>query len=193
MKKITIASFVIALLTCSVGKAQDSLDVKQDSLDFRYKYYANLGGFFPLTNSTIQLNPKDRGFGTIISLEDMFNMDENPSLVNAGAYVRISRRSTFNANYFYMSRSGYIGETDREIQIGDTSIAVDAELNITSKLSYFGFTYNYLFIAKPDWHAGLSFGVRALHFDLDLNYLLPTETGSYSRELTVPIALLGYG
>jgi hypothetical protein len=191
MKKRIYAFLIFALLISSIGKAQDSLKVKEDSLDFRYKYYASLGGFFPFTNSTIQLNPKDRGFGTIISLEDMFNMDENPSLVNAGAYTRISKHSTLNASYFYMSRSGHIGGTDREIQIGDTSVSVGAELNITSKLSYFGLTYNYLFIAKPDWHAGLSFGVRALHFDLDLNYRLQSETGSYSSDLTVPIALLG--
>lgn len=191
MKKRTYAFFTIALLICSLGNAQDSLKVKNDSLDFRYKYYASIGGFFPFTSTSIQLNPEDKGFGTIISLEDMFNIDENPSLINAGAYARISKHSSFNANYFYLSRNGHVGETDREIQIGDTSISVGAELNIASKVSYFGLTYNYLFIAKPDWHAGLNFGVRAIHFDLDLDYKALSKTGSYSSEITIPIVLYG--
>jgi hypothetical protein len=188
MKQKLISFFILFISIESV--AQDTLNIKQDSLDFKFRYYGYLGGFFPFVNSSIQIDPGDGGLGAILSFEDLLNLNENPSVIKAGVRARATRRSFFNFNYFKIRREGLV-ELDRDIQVGDTVIHAGASLSTKLESSYFGLTCGYALIVKPDWHTSISFGIRAVEFKTDFNYSLLSSSGSYSSSTLIPVALIG--
>jgi hypothetical protein len=185
---------LFALLSCVFAQAQDTSQPKsnEDSLDFAYKYYVRGGGFFPLVSSTIQINPTNSGIGAIINMEDFLHLSSSPSLFSAEGTTRITKRSMFIVNFFKMNRHGHIETTDRELQIGDTTLEIGAQMNTDLSLNYMGLTYNYLFFAKPNWHAGVDAGVRFLNFSAEFDYTTNGgREGAYATSFTVPVLLFG--
>lgn len=182
----------IVLLCCALFGLAFSFSAQQnsDSL-FKPRLYLYFGGYVPEIVTSIRFDSKTAHVGTVISLENSLNFDENPKLLRADGIVRATKRSSFSLSFLSINRSrSWVLEKD--IKFLDTTYTTGASAKMYFNTDYWGLSYRYSIFSKPTWSAGLSFGARILIVKTGIS----AESklfGSYSSssQLVIPAPLLG--
>lgn len=163
----------------------------QDSLDFENRYYFAVQGFFPTVKTELLINPENSGVGTFLSIEDIFKLNDRPSLVRFEAKLRLTKRSSFNVNFYNLVRKGHREYLSDTLTIGDTTISASASLDTKFTTAYMGLTYEYSVFRQPNWNGGLSVGLRALSLGVNFKAKLNQYEGEIDESIVVPVVLFG--
>ena len=182
-KKYSGVLFLLVIFSLNAQKKNDSL--------FTPHYYLYAGGFIPDVSTSIRFDSKTVHVGTVLSLEENLNFDDQPKLIRADGIAKLSKRSTLALTFLAINRSRTF-TLDRDIQFMDTTFKLGASAKMYFNTNYWALSYRYNIFAKPTWSAGLSFGMRVLTLRTGIT-AESIRFGSYSSssELAVPAALIG--
>jgi hypothetical protein len=154
------------------------------------RFYIQLGGFFPLVTTNLRIDGGDGRVGTDIGLEETLGLSQNPSVFKIEGIYQMTKRSAFKAVYFRMNRKK-TWIIDRQVTIADTTFDIGANIDYYFNTQYFALNYRYSLIAKKDWQAGLTFGLRWLDFQTGFKLVTDSINKEVNAGIGVPAALLG--
>lgn len=183
MKQIILLLFSNCLLFAAQAQTFDSASVddsifdttpnsviEQDSelgswLTHRFKVKA--GAYFPLNNTNVKVGGANGNFGTEIDFEDDLGFTSYSTSFIADLNWRVSRRSTVAFEYYYLGRKS-TKKLDREINFGENTYPINAEVSAFFNTQIARFSYGYAFISKPKIEAGVLIGAHFLISDVGL-------------------------
>jgi hypothetical protein len=151
-----------------------------------------LGGVVNKFDTSVRLDGQTRQ-GTDFALEDN-GLDSKSSSFAAGLTWRIAPRHRVDFNYYESKRSGERTYTD-EIEIGDSTFPVGANVGITAKDQFYWADYRYSFIQDPGFELAGLFGIYGGKFTFDVNAVgIAGDTAhTYNKSVStgLPLPLLG--
>lgn len=182
-KVLLLLLFFSFMTGASAQKNADSL--------FKPRLYLYFGGYVPEIVTSVRFDSKTAHVGTVISLENSLNFDENPKLWRADGIVRATKRSSFALTFLAINRTRS-WTIDKDIQFLDTTYTAGSSAHMYFNTNYWGLSYRYSIFVKPTWSAGLSLGARILTVKTGIS-ADSKKFGSYSSnsEMVIPAALLG--
>ncbi|MCR8668105.1 hypothetical protein NO995_10460 [Aestuariibaculum sp. M13] len=159
---------------------------------YTHKFEMHLGAFFPLNNTQVRVGSTSSGKGTLLDLEDNLGFSKYTTSFFGTFSWQASKRSRFDLNYFYLSRSTrYI--IDKDIVFGENTYHADAELEAFFDTQILRFSYGYAIINKPKYQIGALIGTHLLFGNIGLK--AETNVGSAeikdNLDFTAPLPDLG--
>ena len=197
--------FFTAFLLCSMNvTAQDKdLTIKQadsimnavDSKKYpRYKFTFYTGGLFSNLDGSIIVNGKTAAIGTKLDFEDNLGLTSYITTFRLGGNYNISSKSFLTGSFLVMNRNSSIILTD-SVKFGDYKYKANAKFDFLLNFTYLGLNYGYNFIAKHQFTAGATIGLRLFRIRTsgsgsvsDNNH---TESASFEETLLAPGILFG--
>ena len=152
-------------------------------------FSVSLGGFLLETDTTIRVDGEAAGTeidaGRDLGLQDAdrFRLD---------AYWRMTPRQKLRLMYFDTRADGR-RVIDEEIDFGDETFPVDAEINGEIKTQVLSLQYEFDFWQRENWELGGTFGIHNLKFTTSLSATVNGQTGAIesSAEANGPLPVLG--
>lgn len=181
------ALFLIMLAMASAAWGQSYLS--RDSVVNDPIIYGELGFYFPSITTKMRLD-SEKGLGTEIGLEDDFNLTENLIVVKASGLIDLKGRSQILVGYTILRRSREF-VLDGDVKIGDTTFYLGASAKLRFDVNYYAATWRYSFFDELNWNAGLSLGLRAVEFGVDLEAQLQQKSYSQGTSIMAPAILFG--
>lgn len=133
----------------------------------KHRFKVKAGVFFPLNNTNVKVDGANGNIGTEIDFEDDLGFTGYSSSFIADLNWRVSRRSTVAFEYYYLGRKS-TKTLDREINFGDNTYPLNAEVSAFFNTQIARFSYGYAFISKPKIEAGVLIGAHFLISDVGL-------------------------
>jgi len=130
-------------------------------------FYFTLGAFFPSTTTQAQLTGNATGAGTVIDLEESFNIDNQKTVPSFSGRWRINHRWRVEADYFEMNRDN-TRTIDRQIEWGDQVFAVNTSVATQFDFSDLRVSLGYSFFKRPDKELGVGIGLHVATYDVSL-------------------------
>ncbi len=156
------------------------------------RFNITAGSFFPINNTQIMVGSNERDFGTTIDLEDDLGFNDFSYSFMANGQWRISKRSRFELEYFYLNRKS-THTLERKLEFKDHTYEVNARVSAFFDVSIVRFFYSYAFVAKPTYEIGALIGSHVIFGDVGMQ--VDTETGSAevsdNFDFTAPIPDIG--
>jgi hypothetical protein len=190
-------AIVAPALSCCVAAAQAD-DAVPEHPALQSSVYFTVGMFHPKTSTSTQLDSTTHGIGTNIDFEHALGMQSQEAVPDSFLRWRITDRWRFDAGYFELNRSGD-KVTDREIQWGDQTYSVGAEIKSKFDFSDLRIAGAYSLFKRPDKDVGIGFGFHVASYDAALSLAgLGAASGaggsSEAKRVTAPLPVLtGYG
>jgi len=149
-----------------------------------------IGGYFPKTSTTMQMNSTQLGVGTSIDLQDTLGISDRANAPDAEVRFRIGEKWRIEASYFRISQTGN-KTIDRDIQWGDVVFPANAEVSSKVSFSDFRAAVDYSFYKTSDKEVGVGLGLHWLQYEASLSSL---RVGSDSANVLAPLPVLSvYG
>lgn len=145
-----------------------------------------------ILNSNIRVDGETRG--TDLDAEDDLGLETTKIQPRGAVRWRPGRRHELELGYQMARRTG-TKVLERDIEFGDTTFNVGADLTTTYDTDLAFLTYRFAFTAKERTQFGAALGFGALLLDVGLDAEAPGgEEASTSKGVTAPTASLGvYG
>ena len=134
---------------------------------YRRRFKFTAGAFMPINNTEIRVGNSSGSIGTEIDLEDDLGFTESTASFLASFEWRVSRRSRFNLEYFYLNRDA-TKTIDKDIEFGDEVYPLNARVSAFFDTQIIRFAYSYAILSKPKYEAGLLVGAHVLLGDMGL-------------------------
>jgi hypothetical protein len=179
---IIINNFLLFALT-----PQDSS--KTDSEIYNKKFQVSFGLFLPSINSSVQINRKSGGIGTVVNLETAFHLPETQQLFRANAIYRFNNNHSVEGYYYALNRSGHNISKD-SIVFGELVIDINSSFTSFFKATLFGGKYRYSVHNDKNIEAGFSAGISFLYLDVGAEVLLLNQSAGkeeYNDLLFLPV------
>ncbi|MNF24836.1 hypothetical protein D3C85_365990 [compost metagenome] len=159
---------------------------------YRRRFKFTAGAFMPINNTEIRVGNSDGSIGTSIDLEDDLGFTESTASFLASFEWRVSRRSRFNLEYFYLNRDA-TKTIDKDIEFGDEVYPVDARVSAFFDTQIIRFAYSYAILSKPKYEAGLLLGAHVLMGDMGLKVEANGQTAEVKDDFdfTAPLPDVG--
>jgi hypothetical protein len=183
-------SIAVVALVCLPGGAW--AEAPQDS------FWAELSYFYPTITSTARLDfvPTARP-GSSIRLEDELDLEDRKGTPYLTLGMRLGDNWRLEFEYYELNRSAS-STIERQIDWGDVSFDVGAQLNSTFDTTVYRLTAGYSFYKSDVAEAGVGFGFHVTEFSTSISGqgIGPAGLGfqSEGRDTLVPLPTLGlYG
>lgn len=166
---------------------EDSTEAYEENYDG--KVQLAFGIFLPGITSSAQLNTKDGGVGTVINLEDAFNLPSSQQLFRFNGLFRFNNSHAIEGYYYALNRSGANISKD-SIVFGDLTIGLNSSFTSFFKATLFGGKYNYSVFNNSKVETGFSVGISFLDVDIGATIVLfdqPLANEEYSDLLFLPV------
>jgi len=141
--------------------AQNEDEYYSDSRGLRDRWGLDLGWIFASFDTNLKIYSKELDQGTEINLEDDLRFDNNADDSNFRAYFRIRPRHRIGFTYYEFDRSTST-VIEEEIEIGDEIIPIGARVGSEFNLRFYQLVYDWSFVKKGKWEAGLRGGLAFL-------------------------------
>lgn len=160
------------------------------------KFQINLSATSVILNSNIRVDGKN-GTGTDIDAEDDLGMEKTKLQPRGSLRWRPGRRHELEVGYQFARRSSH-KTLEREIEFGDSTYDVGAEINSVFNTDQAALTYRFAFTAKERTQIGAALGLGAIFLDvgIDAQGAAGGKTGDVAgqKSATGPLGSLGlYG
>lgn len=192
LRRPALAALVAAALVASPSARAADFMSNDYLVPGEERFSLDMGGILNQFDTSLRLDGSTTR-GSDIDLERNGEAD-NLTSFEAGATWRFLPRHRFDVRYFGTKRSGshdYAGEVD----IGDTTFPVGANVSVRAKSTLLNADYRYSFVKAPDWELAGLVGFYGGKFTYDVNATGQTgavqATYNKSVSTTVPLPLLG--
>jgi len=150
-------------------------------------FFFRLGTFYAARSSaTAQLNSTTTGAGTSIDFQNLLGMSSSAWGPDGAFRWRMSEKWRLEASYFFISQTGD-KSIDRDIQWGDVTYPINAE--VTSKMNFSDLraSVGYSFYKTSDKELGVGLGLHTLTYQFSLNSL---TQGTEGTRVLAPLPVL---
>lgn len=164
----------------------------------RDRIFVSFGGLSTQDmQSQLRIDPKGVGIGTIVDLEDDFDLPKSVSVLRLDGYFRLSKAHRIEWTYFDLERGGSATLVDRDVQIGDVVFPIQYRVASDWKFSVIKASYSYSFIntAKYEFYLGGGLNIRNISFDFTGvgSVLGTTDTRVFDDNGKLPLPTLTVG
>jgi hypothetical protein len=150
------------------------------------RYYFGVGVFFPKTSTQAQLQNKVSGVGATVDFEQSLDMERSKTVPTAFGRWRIGERWRIDAEYFALNRTSE-RTLDREIQWGDQTFPLNAQVAAKFNFSDLRVSAGYSFFRTTDKELGVGLGLHVASYETSLR----TATGGGEGEdVLAPLPVL---
>jgi hypothetical protein len=150
------------------------------------RYYFSVGAFFPKTNTQAQLQNNLTGVGASIDFEQSLDMERSKTVPSFFGRWRIGERWRIDAEYFALDRTSE-RTLDREIQWGDQTFPVNAQVAAKFNFSDLRVSAGYAFFRTTDKEFGAGLGLHVASYDVSLT---SNSTGTDGEDVLAPLPVL---
>lgn len=159
---------------------------------YRRRFKFTAGAFMPVNNTEIRVGNSSGSIGTEIDLEDDLGFTESTASFLASFEWRVSRRSRFSLEYFYLNRDA-TKTIDKQIEFGDEVFDLNAKISAFFDTQIIRFAYSYAILSKPKYEAGLLIGAHVLLGDMGLKLEANGQTAEVrdNFDFTAPLPDIG--
>jgi len=199
----------LLLLLCAVlalARAPTTLadDSRYDGLQPRQKFKIRIGGFLGNDyNTTARFDSESFRLGTLIDLEDDFNVDNDESIWRLDGFYRFNERHRLGFGVYYSRRDGE-AVAGREFVIGKPDqiccgVRIPVGVRVDTKLNFdlYQLTYGYSFVNRRKYEATLGVGVNVRKLDFEIGYQAQlgnrVRAESIDSEDWLPLPVVGLG
>jgi hypothetical protein len=176
MKNKTIWLLIASLLWIQGASATEVNEDRYDGLQPKHKLIVRIGGNIADSfNTTMRFDSRRNRVGTVLDLEDDFNVDSNESIWQVDGLYRFNERHHISFNSYSSRRSGKVS-AGRDFEIGDPDkllsgvIPVNAEVHTKLDFDLFKLGYGYSFINRRKFEANVNAGVNFRNLDFSVAY-----------------------
>jgi hypothetical protein len=174
--------------------ADDRYDDYQPSERFKLR----IGGFLISSfDTTARFDSTQYPIGTLIDLEENFNVDSDETVLRIDGFYRFNNRHRIDWTWYRSRRSG-TSVADKEYTIGDPDdpeggfiIPKDARISTNWNFDLLKVGYAYSFLNKRKYEMFIGAGLNIRNIDIDIDYqisLAPfSESDSFDGDGTVPL------
>jgi hypothetical protein len=148
--------------------------------------YFGAGAFFPKTNTEAQLQNNATGVGASIDFEQSLDMERSKTVPSFFGRWRIGERWRIDAEYFALNRSSE-RTLDRELQWGDQTFPVNAQVAAKFNFSDLRVSAGYAFFRTTDKEFGAGLGLHMASYDVSLT---SNSTGTDGEDVLAPLPVL---
>ena len=155
-----------------------------------------LGTFFMGSDTRVRADAFDSGgIGTPVDFEDTFGLDDD-RVFRVDASWRLGERHLLRAMYFESDRS-VSHVIDEDIDFGDATFPVDADVRADFEFAITELAYEYVFLQRDEYQLGVSFGIHNAGFRIGLDAALAQPSGGGNFRLAesvstqAPLPVLG--
>ena len=202
MRKIAFLSRALELTStlslsiCSLPHV--AAQARYDDHEMRDRIFVSFGGLSTQDmQSQLRIDPKGVGIGTIVDLEDDFDLPKSVSVLRLDGYFRLSKAHRIEWTYFALERDGSATLVDRDVQIGDVVFPIQYRVASDWKFSVIKASYSYSFIntAKYEFYLGGGLNIRNISFDFTGvgSVLGTTDTRVFDDNGKLPLPTLTVG
>jgi hypothetical protein len=132
-------------------------------------YWAEFSYFYPNISSTARLDlTATHRPGTVVTLEDDLNLTDRKGTPYLTLGMRLGQPWRLEFEYYQLNRSGN-RTILRQIDWGDTTFPVGANVSSTFDTTVYRFSGGYSFYREPTGEAGVSFGLHVTDFKTALS------------------------
>jgi hypothetical protein len=150
------------------------------------RYYFGVGVFFPKTSTQAQLQNKVSGVGATIDFEQSLDMERSKTVPTAFGRWRIGERWRVDAEYFALNRTSE-RTLDREIQWGDQTFPVNAQVAAKFNFSDLRVSAGYSFFRTTDKELGVGLGLHVASYETSLRTATASGEG---EDVLAPLPVL---
>jgi hypothetical protein len=156
--------FAAGLLAAAApAQAQRDFEPLFDTFNLR------LEGSLVQINTEIRLDSEVLGRGTALSFEDDLDLDDATLIPSLSFEWQIARRHKLGVRWQDISRDS-TAQALQEIQWGDETIPVDADIALAFDIVQYFVDYAYYPWVKERWAAGFGLGVRVMEISTTLDW-----------------------
>jgi len=199
LRRILTASFV--LLVCLVIASPAAAQFSQGYSTTRgmeERFRLDIGGFFQKFDTLVTIDGQN-GQGTEINLEDRLGQDSHQTNIRLDGYWRFGQHGMLLFAYRGWHRTNE-HVLDREINIGDTTYHVGANVSVDNRVNVIQLYYGYSFWNTGEFELGAELGLSGyytkLSFSASGNVTGPGgsvggTTGNESKNVLAPVPGIG--
>ena len=192
--------FACAMAICFVALPAVAQE-RYDKHELTDRFYITLGGFTQdEIRSTLRLNAKTPSggiaLGTLIGLENQFDLDNQVSTVRLDGWYRFNERHRIGWTYWQTDRDGVRTYNGSEsITIGSITIDPGDTITTNEDGGLFAVEWSYSFVNTSKYEAWLGAGLNAQRIDTTIVVQVGggTNTLQESAKATVPVPTLNFG
>ncbi len=194
MKRVSVWS-AVSTLVCALALFVDA--PARAETDILWPRFSVSAGAYDLsTSDDIRIDGAVGPNGTPIDLELDLGLPDSDTLLAFAFDWSFAKRHTIGARYYSFDRDGS-RSIFRQIEIGDTTFPVGAELSASFETTTIEAVYTYWFVRKDNLGFGGSFGLVDLGVDLRARASVQVGSGGGSAERRVdastdlPVPMIG--
>ncbi len=154
------------------------------------KFSISLGGFIAEMDTTVRFDSQTLGIGTVLDVEDLFNLDEDIRVLRSDGHYRFSDNGRHRVDFTYYDLSRDATKTlTRDISIGDQTFNIGDTVDTKFGLEFLKAAYAYSFLMNETFDISVSVGLFMTKFELEVETV---KTGIEEfEEFLIPLPVIG--
>ena len=154
------------------------------------KFSISFGGFIAEIDTEVRLDSKTLGLGTVLDVEELFNLDDDVRVFRSDGHYRFSDNGRHRVDFTYYDLSRDATSTlSQDIQVGDQTFNIGDTVRTKFGLEFFKAAYAYSFLMNDASDISASAGLFMTKFELEL------ETAAAGieefEEFLIPLPVIG--
>lgn len=178
-----ITAFTLLLAICSYADAHDDLDDRYDDEPVSERFKLRIGGFLIGSfNTTARLDSTRYPLGTLIDLEEDFNVDSSETVLRIDGFYRFNKKHRIDWTYYGSRRSG-TAVASQEYVIGDPNdpdggFIIPRGSRVQTKWDFdllkVGYAWSFLNKRRYEMFIGTGLNIRRLDIEIDYQAAIST-------------------
>jgi hypothetical protein len=154
------------------------------------EFSISLGGFIAEMDTSVRFDSQTLGIGTVLDVEDIFNLDEDIRVLRSDGHYRFSDNGRHRVDFTYYDLSRDATRTlTQDITIGDETFNIGDTVDTKFGLEFFKAAYAYSFLMNETFDISASVGLFMTNFELEVETV---ATGIEEfQELLIPLPVIG--
>ncbi len=164
--RFSIAGVALAaavLMAAAPAEAQREFEPLFDKFNFKAEFS------WVALNTQIRLDSEVLGRGTTLNFEDDLNLGSNEAIPTLAFEWQIAKKHRLGVRWQDISR-GSSTQALTEIQWGDETIPIDADIGLGFDINQLYLDYTYYPWVKEKWAAGFGIGFRVMEIQATLSW-----------------------
>ena len=194
----------LVLGICSNAVADDDLDDRYDDEPVAERFKFRIGGFLiDSFDTTVRFDSTRYPLGTLIDLEEDFNIDASESVLRIDGFYRFNKKHRIDWTYYSSRRSG-TAVASQEYTIGDPNdpdggFIIPKDSRVQTKWNFdllkVGYAWSFLNKRRYEMFIGTGLNIRRLDIEIDYQAAISTfaQEDRFDTDSTIPLPTFAIG